>query len=617
MIHPMLARKYLCLANGFAHHHDAVDALACAGRAVELDPDCWHEAREPLKGLVLEGAALPAQPHADPDLARLRRRKRQLDSLSAGEREIVRSIERLAPDDSCDDGGDGTSTGASESPLPSELKRRMAAVEKRLHSDEGQRFAAVRDEFTELLRRTCPDGLPDSEDLDGPNDQSWLSLEHALTNLGNDLYRLGRFSDAITVYSVILAVDDLLEVFFNRALAYTRKSEYGPAKRDMSKVIEKNHRLAEAWYTRGLIHEYEEDYDAAISDYERAVLEDPGYHKAREQREIAVRKRTQVRSESRRGPNDSDDHGLVQSFDEYLVRPTTKLGHVGGNYEAKRKLEIVASYLSGNDKAIAEWGAEPPRGVLLCGEPGTGKTYLAEALAGTVDCPFYAIPAGSLESCWAGNTQKNLTNLFAAAAKHPASILFFDEFDSLAQNRTRADHPSGEYWYNRTIGCLLNLMDGLSRRSQRLVVLAATNCPQDIDQAFTKRAGRFSFVVEVPRPDRFALAEIFLIQLELAQQRAQRVDFMSEELEKAVLAPDRRSWLERLFAEDTVDRSGIRRLADLAAEKQFVGDDCREVIRRTIDDRIFAAVDWVDLGPITPQELLDQVATYAKFQPEV
>jgi SpoVK/Ycf46/Vps4 family AAA+-type ATPase len=289
-----------------------------------------------------------------------------------------------------------------------------------------------------------------------------------------------------------------------------------------------------------------------------------------------------------------------------LTKPHCTLADVGGHREAKRRLRTIAAYLQG-DEILDEWGAELPRGVLLCGRPGVGKTHLARCLAGEAKCPFYAPPTSVFEDMWAGNMQKNLRRLWQQAGEHSKAVVFLDEFDSLGSRRAGARDPDA--WYNRMVGCILELMDNLARRSERVVVIAATNRKENIDAAFL-RPGRFTYVVEVDSPTAFELAEIWLIHLEAAACRAKRIDCFTDGITEAMLV-DRSEWLERAFRGQQADPAWIIRLARLSEQKDLVGDDVREIIRRTIDERVMAALDCgLDLGPIGPDDLYRQLEDY-------
>jgi SpoVK/Ycf46/Vps4 family AAA+-type ATPase len=306
----------------------------------------------------------------------------------------------------------------------------------------------------------------------------------------------------------------------------------------------------------------------------------------------------------KRGDDADDSH--VKDFARFLTKPDLKLADVGGHFLVKRRLHQVLAYLKG-DPAMLEWGAEIPRGILLVGPPGVGKTHLAMCLAGEAKCPFYDPPMSIFEDKWAGNEQKSLRRLFDQACQHQQAIIHFSEFDSLGAARVSAH--DGNAWYNRVVGCLLDLFDALARRPNRVVVIATSNYRENIDKAFL-RPGRFSYTIELGLPTARELAEIWLIHLDTAARRAERLDFMTDELVQAVQA-DRQTWVQRAFAPDGEDPCGIVPLANLSERKGLVGDDVRECIRRVIDERVIASVECdLDLGPIGPRDLMEQLQSY-------
>lgn len=144
---------------------------------------------------------------------------------------------------------------------------------------------------------------------------------------------------------------------------------------------------------------------------------------------------------------------------------------------------------------LAKIGARPIKGVLFTGLPGTGKTMLARIIASESGAAFYEISGPEIFSKWYGETQKILRLIFDDAMKQPSSIIFFDEIDSVAGQRSNDTHEESK----RVVGQLLTLMDGFEPTTN-VVVIAATNRPQDIDAALL-RPGRFDREIMFPPPD--------------------------------------------------------------------------------------------------------------------
>ncbi|MFO0579372.1 MAG: CDC48 family AAA ATPase [Polyangia bacterium] len=150
-------------------------------------------------------------------------------------------------------------------------------------------------------------------------------------------------------------------------------------------------------------------------------------------------------------------------------------------------------------------GVDPPRGVLLYGPPGCGKTLIARAIAHEVSARFFVVSGPEVIHKFYGESEAHLRKLFEEAAKQGPSILFLDEIDAIAPSRERV---TGEV-EKRVVAQLLALMDGLSRR-HNVVVIGATNLPNHIDPAL-RRPGRFDREITIPVPDRFGRGEILEI----------------------------------------------------------------------------------------------------------
>ena len=154
---------------------------------------------------------------------------------------------------------------------------------------------------------------------------------------------------------------------------------------------------------------------------------------------------------------------------------------------------------------IGGLGVEAPKGVLLHGPPGTGKTMLAKAVAGETSSNFISIGGPEIMSKFYGESEEKLREIFKEAEENAPSIIFIDEIDSIAPKR---DEVSGEQ-ERRIVAQLLSLMDGLESRG-KVVVIGATNRPNSIDEAL-RRPGRFDREIEIRIPDRDGRLEILQI----------------------------------------------------------------------------------------------------------
>ncbi|PIK37533.1 putative ATP-dependent zinc metalloprotease YME1L1 [Apostichopus japonicus] len=168
---------------------------------------------------------------------------------------------------------------------------------------------------------------------------------------------------------------------------------------------------------------------------------------------------------------------------------------VRGIDEAKNELEHVVNYLKDPDK-YTNLGGKLPKGVLLVGIPGTGKTLLARAVAGEANVPFYYASGSDFDNMFVGSGAKKVRDVFAEAKLTTPCVIFIDELDSVGGKRV--DSPLHPY-ARQTINQLLSEMDGF-KQNEGIVVLAATNFAESLDKALT-RPGRFDVTVTVPRPD--------------------------------------------------------------------------------------------------------------------
>lgn len=175
-------------------------------------------------------------------------------------------------------------------------------------------------------------------------------------------------------------------------------------------------------------------------------------------------------------------------------RPSVRFADIAGIEEAKSEVQEVIDFLREPAK-YNRLGGTLPKGILLIGPPGTGKTMLAKAIAGEANAAFFSASGSDFNEVYVGVGAKRVRELFRQARMHKPAIIFIDEIDCLGKNR-KSDH-NGEL--QQTNNALLTCMDGFDS-SEGLIVVAATNRPEDLDEALT-RAGRFDRKVFVPLPD--------------------------------------------------------------------------------------------------------------------
>lgn len=191
--------------------------------------------------------------------------------------------------------------------------------------------------------------------------------------------------------------------------------------------------------------------------------------------------------------------GLGKSNAKVFVKPTDgiKFADVAGEDEAKDNLKEVVSFLH-NPAKYKEIGAKMPKGLLLVGPPGTGKTMLAKAVAGEAEVPFFSISGSEFVEMFVGMGAAKVRDLFKQAKEKAPCIVFIDEIDAIGKKRSTAA-IGGNDEREQTLNQLLTEMDGFEENTG-VIILAATNRPESLDPALT-RPGRFDRQVPVALPD--------------------------------------------------------------------------------------------------------------------
>jgi cell division protease FtsH len=186
-------------------------------------------------------------------------------------------------------------------------------------------------------------------------------------------------------------------------------------------------------------------------------------------------------------------------------RPDTTFADIAGAKEAKEEIKEIVDFLK-NPKAFFEMGARIPRGVMLVGDPGTGKTLLARAVAGEAKVPFFHTSGPEFEEMLVGAGAARVRDLFKRAKNLAPAIIFIDEIDAVARRRGM-DYKSSHS--EQTLNQILVEMDGFEKR-EAIIVIAATNRPDVLDPAIL-RPGRFDRNVRLSLPDMTERKEILLV----------------------------------------------------------------------------------------------------------
>ena len=270
--------------------------------------------------------------------------------------------------------------------------------------------------------------------------------------------------------------------------------------------------------------------------------------------------------------------------------PKVSYDDIGGLGDAVKKIREMVELPLRHPELFKRLGVEAPKGVLLHGPPGTGKTMLAKAVAGETSSNFISIGGPEIVSKFYGESEGKLREIFKEAEENAPSIIFIDEIDSIAPKR---EEVTGEE-ERRIVAQLLSLMDGLNSRG-KVVVIGATNRPNSIDEAL-RRPGRFDREIEIGIPDRDGRHEILMIHTR-GMPLADDVDL---------------NWLaDKTHGYSGADLSALTKEAAMAALRRVLPDVDLEAeeIPREVLNRISVTKDDFksalrDMQPSTMREVL-------------
>ena len=289
--------------------------------------------------------------------------------------------------------------------------------------------------------------------------------------------------------------------------------------------------------------------------------------------------------------------GLGRSNAKVYVPSTQgiRFADVAGEDEAKESLQEIVDYLH-NPQKYTRAGASMPKGILLVGPPGTGKTMLAKAVAGEAGVPFFSISGSEFVEMFVGMGASKVRDLFKQAKEKAPCIVFIDEIDAIGQKRNSGSGYGGNDEREQTLNQLLTEMDGFEGNTG-VIILAATNRPEALDPALT-RPGRFDRRVPVELPDlrgREAILKVHAKKIKTADD----VDFHT---------------VARMATGASNDIGQATKLARAMIARYGMSEDFDMVAMETVQNQYLGGDASLTCSPATQQEIDRKVVELVKAQ---
>ena len=412
-------------------------------------------------------------------------------------------------------------------------------------------------------------------------------------NEGLKFYNESNFIEARDAFTRVLDLDQKFSMaYFNRGLSLYRMDDYFNCLEDIHKYIELAPNDAGGHYTLGLIYEYMDDYLQAIREYTRSYGIDPKYRSDIQFRiDVVARKFKASNSKDNSNTGSSgfrsgkglsaEEKEALYDFSVYDPALGLTWQDHGGTCKAKQTLQKYQRLFVNRAKA-KRVGVKIYRGILLEGPPGCGKTFLAKIFAHECKATFFNVRLTDFQSVWYSFSEKNILKLFDEAASHEASVIFMDELDAFASQRS--DEPGSFKGPERELSTFLTCMDGLDQKYNNVMVLGSTNMREKIDTAVISR---FDKIITVDKPLFDAREAIFKVHIV-----------------KQIESSDELLFQKSLFADNIL----YSKLAGCSVG--LVGRDIEKIVEETARNKFLQNLDNTELSVIDTNELVKAIEQF-------
>lgn len=348
-----------------------------------------------------------------------------------------------------------------------------------------------------------------AEDSDQPKKTGTNNpaAKEVYTKAGN-LFEENKFDEAIEGYGQAIKLDpNYASAYFNRALAYAIVNKYDQATLDAQAVMKIEPNSYDAPYVMGIIEEYKKNYTGAKDWYERSLAKNPKYEQAKARldqlkakMERPLEKEELIKVSSSKGEDTVIEEGAIKKVKFH--KSNLKFSDIVGMKRQKDLIHDNIVLAIKKPELLKAYGKRLGLGVLFYGPPGCGKTYFVNAIGGETGSNVIIARINEIVDMYAGNTEKNMHQIFEQARKNTPCVVFFDEVDALGGKRDGGGGggDGGQNFMRMAVNQFLQEMDGIEKNPEGIFIIGATNAPWDMDPAL-KRSGRFGEAIYIPPPD--------------------------------------------------------------------------------------------------------------------